>query len=374
MRENKTTLWLLIGRLSVGGAERTLVDLANGLDKSKYEVTVWTIQDQGPLSNDLADSVEYRTLGAKGKFDLTVLPRFVKAMRTDRPDIVQSFLYFDNILARLAGLLVRNVTIITGVRAVPNDQQWHRERLDRYTMWMSDKIASNSEAGAEYAVKRGASSDKLEVIQNGRDITKYADGNATEEVYHSLGISECDPVVGTVGRLIERKGHYDLLAAWPSVLDSHPDAQLLFVGDGEEMKSLNNRAREIGCEESVTFVGQRDDVPDLLDAMDVFVFPSHYEGLPGALIEAMIAGLPIIATPVDGNSELIEHEVNGLLVPVKDSQKLSEQIVSLLSDQEKQTRLGTAAHEHAKEEFAIETMVSEFSALYDELIETGYTK
>jgi glycosyltransferase involved in cell wall biosynthesis len=99
--------------------------------------------------------------------------------------------------------------------------------------------------------------------------------------------------------------------------------------------------------------------------MDIFVFPSHYEGLPGALLEAMIAGLPVVATPVDGNSELIEDGVTGIFVPPHDSDTLADRLVELLSDPERQHTLGSAASDFAQQEFAIEMMVSEFSSLYN---------
>jgi len=112
-------------------------------------------------------------------------------------------------------------------------------------------------------------------------------------------------------------------------------------------------------------------VPDLLGLMDVFVFPSHYEGLPGALIEAMIAGLPIVATPVDGNAELIEDGVTGRFVPPHDDEAIADRLTELLDDTDLQENLGTAASEYARGEFAIESMVAEFESLYQELRENN---
>jgi glycosyltransferase involved in cell wall biosynthesis len=286
-------------------------------------------------------------------------------VRSENPNVIQSFLFFDNIIARLSKIISTNTKIITGVRSVPKNPSLIRSVIDRITLSLSDHIISNSEAGAEYIIDRGADPNKTEVIRNGRNIEKYAGGNATSTLFDSLDLDNGEPIIGTVGRLVERKGHYDLLEAWPTILRSHPNVQLLIVGNGPERKGLQQRTKELNCGCSVSFAGRRDDVPDLLDAMDIFVFPSHYEGLPGALLEAMIAGLPVVATPVDGNSELIEDGVTGIFVPPHDSDTLADRLVELLSDPERQHTLGSAASDFAQQEFAIEMMVSEFSSLYN---------
>lgn len=350
--------------LPIGGAERTLVDLVNNINKTEFSVTVWTIMDEGELRADLNDNVRYRTLDARGKWDLRAPLRFIRAARAERPDVINSFLFFDNQLARLTGRVVNGPHIITGVRAVPNDRSWFRSVLDKKMQPWSDHIISNSEAGADYAISRGASPEKVGVIRNGRDVDLFLNGSASKELYDSLGLKKEQMIVGTVGRLVKRKGHYDLIGAWPEITEKHPDARLLFVGDGPEREGLKNQVKELSCDDSVVFAGQRDDVPDILDVMDVFVFPSHYEGLPGALIEAMIAGLPIVATPVDGNAELIEDGVTGLFVPPHDVEAIAGRIDELLADTDLQNNLGAAATEYAREEFAIENMVAEFKDLY----------
>lgn len=370
MSDQRIELWFLIGMLPVGGSERTLVDLANGLDKIKYSVTVWTIVDEGSLRNELDSDVRYRTLDAKGKRDILAPIRFFNTVRSENPDILQSFLFFDNILARLSKIMASNTKIITGVREVPADPSWTRSTIDKITLPLSDLVVSNSEAGAEYIIDRGADPNKTKIVRNGRDIGKYAGGNATPSLFDSLDIDSDDLIVGTVGRLVERKGHYDLLEAWSTVLISHPNAQLLIVGDGPEARGLQERATKLNCGRSVCFAGQREDIPDLLDAMDIFVFPSHYEGLPGALLEAMIAGLPVIATPVDGNAELIRNEVTGLFVPPHDSESLANCLVGLLSDPDRRHTLGSAASDYVKEEFSIESMISVFTSIYDNIVES----
>lgn len=364
MATPRTRIWYLIGTLSVGGAERTLVDLANGLDRDTFEATVWTIDDLGPLATELKDHVTVRSLQATSKADVAAPLRFVAALRRERPDILQSFLFYDNTLATLAGLFSTETTVITGVRAVPNEPNRFRSLVRRVTLRLADHIVSNSKAGAEFIVDHGADPDRVSVVHNGRDLEAYQNGTACPELRESLGIPPEASVVGTVGRLIERKGHYDLLEAWPLVLAEHSGAQLMIVGDGPEREGLETRARELGIWNSVHLPGTRDDVPAVLDLMDVFVFPSHFEGLPGALLEAMAAGLPIVATPVDGNRELLDNEESGLFVPVQDSEALASEICRLLPQKPLATSIGNEAAHVAATNFSLDKMVEEFIDVY----------
>jgi len=364
MRTSQTDIWYLIGTLSVGGAERTLVDLANGLDPDQFDVTIWTIVEPGPLAADIEDHVTVRSLEATSKADVFPVLRFISALYRHRPDILQSFLFYDNTLATLAGIFSPETAVITGVRSVPNDPSMTRSLVRRVTHRLADHIVSNSEAGADFIVEHSVDPDRVSVVRNGRDLEAYRNGTATPELRDSFEIPSEAPVVGTVGRLIERKGHYDLLEAWSVVLDRYPDAHLLIVGDGPEREELEARTRELGVVETVHLPGTRDDIPDLLDLMDVFAFPSHFEGLPGALLEAMAAGLPIVTTPIDGNSELVTDGESGVYVPVSDPESLAAAIRTLLSDRQLARRLGTSASNAAQTQFSLEKMTSGFETVY----------
>jgi len=374
----RTELWLFITALCVGGAEQTLVDLANGLDGNWYEVTVWTIFDTNPLASDLQDDVTIRALtdagrvengsvvGASNPLAYLVAPlRFCYAAMRERPDIVHSFLTFDNVIAGVSGLL-SPATVVTGVRSVPNDQPAFRAGLDRLALYLSDHVVSNSEAGARFAVDRGARAEAVSVVRNGRRIAEYADADPTA-VESELGIGDDELVVGTVGRLLERKGHFELLTAWADVVERVPNARLLLVGDGEDRAAIEAHAAEVGCDDSVEFLGTRRDVPALLATMDVFVFPSHFEGLPGAVIEAMAAGLPIAATPVDGTAELVDGYRTGLFVPVDSPQELGWALTRLLQEPSLRRTLGHAARDRAEMTFTIDVMVDNFEQLYRDL-------
>jgi glycosyltransferase involved in cell wall biosynthesis len=380
---NDRRIWYLIPALSIGGTERTLVDLVNNIDHDRYDVTVWTIFDQNPLAAEVSDRVRLRSLGVRGvtpsdreeyverarnPLEYVLAPlRFVRAVRAESPPVLQAFLPYDNFIACLAGAASPDTTIITGVRAVPDDRTPFRRALDRTAFALTDRIVPNSAAGAEFAIGSGASSGKVEVIRNGRKLDRY-DTPSSKALRDELGISGDGPIVGTIGRLIDRKGHQDLLSAWPGIRQRHPDSRLLVVGDGPEREPLVEYAATLGCGDSVQFLGFREDVPELLDCLDLFVFPSHYEGLPGSLLEAMAAGVPIVATAIGGNAELVASGKTGLLVPRRDPRGIEHAVDALLQDRDFAARVGSNAREDAHDRFTLETMVENFERFYEELL------
>jgi len=190
-------------------------------------------------------------------------------------------------------------------------------------------------------------------------------------VYTELDIGDEELVVGTVGRLVERKGHSELVTAWAEIKRREPNARLLLVGDGDRHEALQAKAEELGCRDSVEFLGHRRDVPELLAAMDVFAFPSHYEGLPGAVIEAMAAGCPIVATPVDGTTDLLDNYRTGLFVPVDSPEPLGWAISRLCDAPELRAGLGEAARTEAASEYTVDAMVERFESCYREVHSGG---
>lgn len=374
-------IWILVLALSIGGAEQTIVELVNGMDREKFDVTIWTVFGTNPLAGDLEDDVQVKTLGvaptrgeeaheitgvANPAMYLLAPLSFLRTVRRENPDVLHSFLFYDNITSRIAGLVSPSTTVITGERGFHNSLGVFSRILDRITLPLSDVIVSNSRAGADYYAERGVDRSNLRVIPNGRDLERYRDATS-DGVRNEFDVPPGVPLVGTVGRLVERKGHRDLLRAWAGVMEANPDAHLLIVGHGPKRDSFEAVANDLDIEATVHFTGSRSDVPELLDAMDLFVFPSHWEGLPGAILEAMAAGLPIVATRVTGNVELLSDGSTGILVPAHDPIALGTSIQRLLSDTQHAGTLGQRAQNVAFERYTRERMVQEFEGLYDDL-------
>jgi len=175
-------------------------------------------------------------------------------------------------------------------------------------------------------------------------------------------------VIGIVGRLVHQKGHKYLLEAMVRIKARFPGSMLLIVGDGPLKGELTAYARDRGLGKDVIFAGSRMDIPDLLSAMDIFVFPSFREGLGNALLEAMAAGKPIIATDVAPMREIINSEEVGILVPPKDSDALASAIEVLMSDRVRAEALGGAARRRALSFFDIKNTIDKYTGLFEDIM------
>jgi len=201
------------------------------------------------------------------------------------------------------------------------------------------------------------------VIYNGidkKDFTTIDGKYIRQELRIPLGAT----VIGTVGRLVSQKGHKYLLAAFALIKDEFPGARLLLVGEGSRMDELKNYAKGLSVDKEVIFAGLRRDIPQMLSAMDIFVFPSLWEGLGNALLEAMAAGKPVIATNIPPIREVINSEQAGILVPPADPAAIASAVRLLLQDRALAASLGKTSQERAFSSFGIDRTVTMYLDLY----------
>jgi len=183
-----------------------------------------------------------------------------------------------------------------------------------------------------------------------------------------LGLEEGAPVLVCVARLVPLKRHRDLILALPALIERHTGLRLLIVGHGSEEGTLRALATDCGTSGHIDWLGQRDDVPAILDASDLFVLPSTHEGISLALLEAMAAGLPVVATDVPGISEIVVPEVSGVLVPPGMPERLAEAIDRLIADPELSRSIGRAGHQRVRDRFNIDQTIAGTAALYLEIL------
>jgi glycosyltransferase involved in cell wall biosynthesis len=207
---------------------------------------------------------------------------------------------------------------------------------------------------------------KLVTVYSGIDFDAYAPGRPAGEVKRALGLASAWPIVGTVGRLTACKAQADLIDAVARLTAAWPALALVLVGDGELRADLERRARARGITRHVRFLGERDDVPDLLPILDVYAMCSRFEGVGRALTEAMYTARPIVATPVYGVREMIRDGETGLLVPPGDPAALAAAIERLARDRALAARLGAAARAQARALMDSRHMVTTIHALYEE--------
>jgi glycosyltransferase involved in cell wall biosynthesis len=328
--------------------------------RERYDVLIGELQSSRAENKERARALGVRivTLGRPGYHPATFF-KLLRLARSFRPRIIQGFQLETNFYAALIGRL-------TGASAVTS---WHgmitafrksRAPLLQAALRGSDRIVCVSRPIADLCVARiPAVAGKLHVIPNGIETDRFpprAD----------------QPRPGRSARLIwvadfhsPAKGHPYVLSA--AALFEKSEIQLSLVGDGILRKAMEELAGQLNIMDRVEFMGWRADVPRLLSESDVFVMPSLTEGCPLAPLEAMAAGLPVVATRIPGNEEILRHEVTGLLVPPRDPEALRDGVRRILNEPGLAERLRTAALRHVRENFSADRMAQAYRALYDEL-------
>lgn len=357
-----------ITELDRGGAERALSQLVLGLNRDEWLPRVFCLGPRGHFADVIeAGGVAVECFGGTGVMSLPrVLLRLTLALRRFRPAILQTFLFHANIVGRIAGRLARVPRIVSGIRVADHRSRWYG-RLDRWTNGLVDHNVCVSQGVADFSISEtGLAPRKLSIIPNGVDYEFLA--AATPADLTSFGVPLGSPVFITVGRLEEQKGIDVLLIAASIVLHDHRDCHFLIVGDGCDRDALESQAARLGITNSVHFVGQRTDVPSLLKASSVFVLPSRWEGMSNALLEAMAAGLPVVATAVEGSTELVRSGETGFLVPAGRSEDLAIALRCTFSDAGRWRTMADAAQTIVRHCYTTESAVSGYGDLYRQFI------
>jgi glycosyltransferase involved in cell wall biosynthesis len=309
---------------------------------------------------------------------LRLLRRLAGVMRKYRVNVVQTYILGSQHflvlgLARLLGVPVailnfRNEKFLPFGQAGGLKNQLHRLAYRLARRWASGYVAVSAEVKQAMLRTLGLSENDVTVICNGVDVDRYARGVDREQVRCGLGLSAQDSLAITVATLKAQKGHRYLIEAAAKVVRQHPDTHFLLVGDGELRAELEAHTRALGLADRIHFLGSRRDVSELLAASDVFILPSLWEGLSMALLEAMAAAKPIVATAVSGTEQTMVHGQTGLLVPPGDAPALAQAIHALLSDPERARSLGQAARRGAETHFSTQQQAAEYVALYRRLL------
>ena len=371
MQRRINVLYLTTG-LNVGGAEKALSRTVALLDRKSYNPIVCSLLERGPVAGEIEENgVQVFSLGARTKADLAIIPKLFHLLREEKIHIIHSYLFHPNLLGRLVGRFAGIPIVISSERGMGTEGRL-RLMLNRLTAPLVDKIIAVCEAVRNFAIKEiGISPDRLVTIYNGVDLSEYSkDPNSgrTEEIKRELGIALAHKVVGTVGHLEPEKGCEYLLQAAPQVSAQDGKVTFLLVGDGSQRAKLENLAEDLGISSNVIFMGYRNDIPRILSVMDIFVLPSLYEGLPNALLEAMAACRPVVATQVGGIPEVVVEGETGFLVPPRNSEALADAIGMMLRDKERAAQMGLAGRKRVERFFSAETMVAKTEELYEGLI------
>jgi glycosyltransferase involved in cell wall biosynthesis len=358
----------VLSSLRIGGQERVALDLGTGQVEQGHQVLVVSLAapPEGPLADTFrARGVVVHTVAKRPGLDPTLTARLALLFRRHGVGVVHTHNRMPLIYGAAAGKLARAVVVHTrhGPGRGTRSEQWFR----RAASTCVDAYVSVSPELRELARSlRDCAPGKLEVIENGIDLARFgAAAEARARTRAALGIPADAWVVGTVGRLAVEKDYPLLVRAAAPLLG--PEARLLIVGDGGERETIRAEVAAQQVEPFVALLGSRDDVPACMGAMDVFALSSRMEGLPLVALEAMAAGLPVVATAVGGLPGLIKDGETGFLVPSNDQPALERRLRSLRDERALGLTVAARGQAHARERHSRESMVRRYLALYARL-------
>jgi glycosyltransferase involved in cell wall biosynthesis len=360
----------LVEDLKLGGMEQVIASLALHLDKTHFDVSVFCVSRGGVIADDLIrQGVRVEILGITSHFDLARLIRLIVRLRIEKFDIIHTHGYFAGVVGRIAGLFAGTGVMIHHVHSTYYGYRRRHFLIERILGIFTKKIVCCSRAVADHVrYSEQIPAWKFAVVYNGIPEMK-TDGITVDVLKKQFGIQTGETVIGTVANLVEHKGHTYLVQAARIVLDHYPSVKFLLVGDGPMRPALQAMAGNLRISPFIIFAGRRQDIPVMLNLMDIFVLPSSLrEGLGISIIEAMAAGKPAIGTTLGGIPEVIEDNVTGLLVPPANHEALAGAILSLLGNRRKCAELGENGRRRYLEKFTEESMLRKIGTLYDSLL------
>lgn len=354
----------LIPTLVRGGAEKQMTLLATGLPRAEFEVHVAVLTHSGPYEATLRDAgIPVTILGKRWKIDPSAYWRLRRFIADLRPDVVQTWLFAANAYGRAAALSAGVKTVVASERCVDPWKAWHQLAIDRWLARRTARIVTNSSGVSDFYVRHGLPAEKFVVIPNG--IAEAAtEGVSRDDLLRSLGLPRDARLIGAVGRLWPQKRYKDLIWAAELLKVVRSDTHLVIVGDGPQRWRLERFRDQVQIGDRVHFLGERNDVPQLLPHLDCFWLGSGYEGQSNALMEAMLAGVPVVASDIPGNRDLIVPGESGLLFPVGDRAGLARSTLRILESPALAQQLGQAARQRMQTEFSVPRMIERYAEFY----------
>ena len=354
---------------TIGGGEKHLVDLANGLHARGHEVYAAIRPDSG-LRAELQALPERNILPLRTQGPLNILnaSNLAQFIRERKVDVIHAHVAHDYLLAASAAKLAGRGKLVITRHVLFELNKLHAKMLKRV-----DRVIAVSQAVA--GSLHVFDPEKITVIHNGIDLGRFTHQSGARDWLQGMIKSEIQHsfIVGMVGHLAPIKGQEELIRAAAIVGSRHTDVAFIIAGEdksrtGENRRQLERLIEDLGLHGCVHLLGWVEDVPHLLSALDLLISPSRSEPFGLSIVEGMACGVTVIATRSEGALEILEDDVTGKLLPSGDPQALADAIVSLLEDEEKRRRLGAQALEVARDRFAVESMVSATEQVYDSLL------
>ena len=346
-----------------GGQESRTLQESIGLKKLGARVVF--LCQPGSVLGEKAEAEGFDVLRCRMRksYDLFAVRNILKVVRSENIDIINTHSGRDTLLAGIAGRLSFRSPVIVRTRhlALPITSKFTYNVL-------AHRIVTVSEYVRNYLVSAGIPARKITAVHTCVDLNRFDPAKAGNGLRQELGIKAGVPVVGTVSILRRKKGHHVLLDAIPGILKKVPDAVFVFAGNGPQKENIENKIKELGLGGKVFLLGLRNDIPYILNSIDLFVLPTLQEALGTSFVEAMAMGRPVIGANVGGVGEVIKDGVNGYLVPPEDPDGLADAVIRTLLDKEKAEAMGREGMKMATQHFTSGRMCREMYDLYSSLL------
>jgi glycosyltransferase involved in cell wall biosynthesis len=363
----------LVNGFAIGGAEVKLLELVKEI-KTRFPETyypiVCAVGQGGPLQERFEKmNVETYVFPKKHKYDVSLIYKVYQLLQKKRIDILQTTLFYADIIgaytAKLAG-----IKKVVSWDAMTAPYHYGMKNLLAYRLaskWLTVSVAVSHAIREKIVQERHVPVDKATTIHYGVDLRHFKE-TKNDPYRKKLGFHSKDIVLGTVARLSEQKGHRYLIDAVKKVVRKYPNIRVLFIGDGPLREKLEFQVHRLRLNATIQFLGFRSDIKELLGALDIFILPSLFEGLPNVILEAMACGKPVIATNVSGIPEVIVDHQTGILIPPKDSDAIAQAIFQMLRDTKKMRMMGKMSRKRVEEKFNLKQQVSAFAMLYEKML------
>lgn len=360
----------VVRSLDTGGQEVLVARLVERLDAAQFRSTVIALQGGGWLAERLRSrGIPVFCLNAPEAWSPATVARVGTLLRREGVDVVHCHNRKALLYGGLATLLAPRSRLVYTKHGASHWEGGPTALVGRFVMRRSRAVvAVSQDIAAGVQAGNWADRSRLHTVLNGVDLDQFHPGSERDSVRRTLGISTSDPVVGTVARLSPEKDQATLLRAFQQLVRELPSAHLILVGDGALRTELERLARDLEIAQRAHFLGERQDIASLLRAMDVFCLPSLTEGTSLTLLEAMATGLPVVATAVGGNPEVVADQVSGLLVEPGQPDQLAHALLRVFRNREGARYLGDAGREVVRQRYSMEAMVQRYAGIYQQVL------
>jgi glycosyltransferase involved in cell wall biosynthesis len=358
---------LVIPTLDQGGAEKQFCLLASRLDRNRFDPHVFVLTRSGARQSFLKDTgVPWTVIGKRWKGDPTAWWKLANAFGQQRLDLVHTWLFAANSYGRSAALWAKIPIIIGGERSVDPWKSGWQLTLDRWLARRSDAIFTNSSGVVDFYQQQGIAKERFLVIPNGVELSGRSSIDRSEAL-RRMQVPSDWRVILAVGRLWPQKGYREALWCMELLRLVEPRTMLVVIGEGPQRASLEEFRDQIQVAAHVRLLGERSDVEDLMPHADVLLNTSLYEGQSNAMLEAMAAGVPVVASDIPGNRDLVIDQQTGYLVDREDVRTMVQRLRRLVTDTQMRGTMGQAARERVATEFSVDRMVRRHEEAYLQL-------